>query len=267
MLYIGTSGYSYDDWIGPYYPKDLEKSDFLSYYARDFRCTELNFTYYRMPNPWMLERIADKVPAGFLFTVKLNRQMTHEQEEAEDLSDLFEEYTASLRPLLEQEKFGCLLAQFPYSFHNTLENRTYLRSLPERLGGLPTVIEFRNREWITQEIFELLREGDLGFCAVDQPQFKNLIPPIAEVTSQRVAYVRFHGRNYEKWWQHEKAYERYDYTYSEEELQGWVPRIQRMDAEAEKVFAFANNHYQGQSADTAKKLQGLLSTAGIDVAR
>lgn len=265
MIYIGTSGYSYDDWVGPYYPADLDKKDFLAYYARDFHCTELNFTYYRMPNPWMLERIADKVPAGFIFTLKLNRQMTHEQAEAEDLTGLFEEFTASLRPLLEQEKFGCLLAQFPYSFHNTPANQAYLRSLPDRLGGLPTVVEFRNRKWITDEVFALLRESELGFCAVDQPQFKNLIPPIAEVTSRRVAYVRFHGRNYEKWWQHDEAYERYDYRYSEDELQEWVPKIAQMDAEAEKVFAFANNHYQGQSADTAQKLQKLLGEAGASL--
>ncbi len=255
MIYIGTSGYSYDDWVGSYYPEDLDKKEFLSYYARDFRCTELNFTYYRMPNPWIIERIADKVPSGFLFTVKLNQQMTHERE---DLAGLFEEFTQAVRPLLEQEKFGCLLAQFPYSFHNTPENQAYLRSLPERLGGLPTVVEFRNREWIEDEVFELLRECDLGFCAVDQPRFKNLIPPIAEVTSKRVAYVRFHGRNYDTWWRHEEAYQRYDYLYSEEELREWVPKIQKMDAEAERVFAFANNHYKGQAVDTANKLRTLL---------
>lgn len=262
MIYIGTSGYSYDDWVGPYYPKDLDKKEFLAYYARDFVCTELNFTYYRMPNPWMLERIADKVPKGFLFTVKLNKQMTHERE---DLAGLFNEFTQALRPLLEQGKFGCLLAQFPYSFHNTPANQAYLRSLPERLGGLPTVVEFRNREWIEDEVFQLLRESDLGFCAVDQPQFKNLIPPLAEVTSRRVAYVRFHGRNYEKWWRHEEAHERYDYTYSVEELQQWVPKIEKMDAQAEKVFAFANNHYRGQAVDTANKLRTLLEEAGAEL--
>jgi uncharacterized protein YecE (DUF72 family) len=270
MIYIGTSGYSYDDWVGPYYPEDLDKKEFLSYYARDFQCTELNFTYYRMPNSWMIERIADKVPKGFLFTVKLNQQMTHKRHPeaprgSPRLAGLFEEFTASLRPLVEQDKFGCLLAQFPYSFHNTPANQAYLRSLPEHLDGLPTVVEFRNREWIEEAVFEMLRQSDLGFCAVDQPQFKNLIPPIAEVTSRRVAYVRFHGRNYDKWWQHEEAHERYDYTYTVEELQEWVPKIKQMDAEAEKVFAFANNHYRGQAVDTVNKLRKLLGEAGANL--
>lgn len=256
MIYIGTSGYSYDDWVGPYYPENLDKKEFLAYYAREFPCTELNFTYYRMPNVWTLERIADKVPSGFLFAVKLNQQMTHQRE---NLEGVFEEFTAALRPLLEQGKFGCLLAQFPYSFHNTPANQDYLRLLREQLEGLPTAVEFRNREWIQPEVFELLRENDLGFCAVDQPRFKNLIPPVAEVTSPRVAYVRFHGRNYAKWWKHEEPYERYDYTYSEEELQEWVPRIQYMDKEAEKVFVFANNHYRAQAIDTVVKLRRLLA--------
>jgi len=258
MIYIGTSGYSYDDWVGPYYPPDLDKKEFLSYYARDFLCTELNFTYYRMPNVWTLEQIANKVPEGFLFTVKLHQQMTHARE---DLEGVFEEFTAALRPLLEQEKFGCLLAQFPYSFHNTPANREYLRFLREQLDELPTVVEFRNRAWIRPEIFELLRTLDLGYCAVDQPRFKNLVPPVAEVTSPRVAYVRFHGRNYEKWWKHEHPYERYDYTYGEEELQEWVPKIRHMDEEAEKVFVFANNHFRGQAIDTANKLRNLLAAS------
>lgn len=265
MIYIGTSGYSFDDWRGVYYPEGMDDSDFLGYYANDFDCTELNFTYYRMPNPWMMERIADKVGPGFLFTVKLNRQMTHDQEEVDDPEALYREYVEAMRPLLEQGKFGCLLAQFPYSFHNTEENRDYLRALPGWLEGLPTAVEFRNREWIDDEVFELLREHDLGFVAVDQPQFKSLLPPIAEVTSRQIAYVRFHGRNYEKWWQHDEAYERYDYSYSDEELEEWVPKIKEMDVEAEKVFAFANNHYKGQSAATAKQLRGLLEEEGAKV--
>ena len=262
MIYVGTSGYSYDDWVGVYYPENLDKKEFLSYYARDFPCTELNFTYYRMPNVWMMARIADKVPAGFLFTVKLNQQLTHQRE---DIEHLFEEFTASLRPLQEQGKLGCLLAQFPYSFHNTPENQTYLRMLPERLHGLPTAVEFRNREWIQDEVFELLRECNLAYCAVDQPRFKNLVPPIAVVTSRRLGYVRFHGRNYQAWWHHEEAHERYDYLYTEEELQELVPKIIDMDTATEKVFAFANNHYKGQAVDTAKKLQKLLETAGAQL--
>lgn len=254
MIYVGTSGYSYADWVGPYYPPDLPKQEWLSFYAREFQTSELNFTYYRVPTPWTLERIAQKTPGRFLFAVKANRKMTHEREDNEEV---FAEFCAALRPLLEADKFGCVLAQFPYSFHNKEKSREYLRLFRERMGELPVVVEFRNRKWISPEIFDLLRELGLGFCCVDQPQLKGLIPPVAEVTGP-VAYVRFHGRNAAKWWRHDEAWERYDYTYTSEELSEWVPKIKSLDEQAEMTFAFANNHWQGQAVDTARQLKLLL---------
>ena len=254
MIYVGTSGYSYADWVGPYYPPDLPKQEWLSFYAQEFQTSELNFTYYRVPNPWTLERIAQKTPGGFLFAVKANQKMTHERKDNEKV---FAEFCAALSPLLEADKFGCVLAQFPYSFHNNEQNREYLRVFRERMGELPVVVEFRNREWISPEIFDLLRELSLGFCCVDQPRLKGLIPPIAEATGP-VAYVRFHGRNAAKWWQHKEAWERYDYTYTTEELAEWAPKIKSLDEQAETTFAFANNHWQGQAVDTARQLKLLL---------
>jgi len=254
MIYVGTSGYSYEDWVGPYYPENLPKKDWLSFYAREFSTCEVNFTYYRIPDAWTLERMARKTPPHFIFTVKAHQEMTHQREGNEAV---FEQFVAALRPLLERGQFGCVLAQFPYSFHANQENRDYLRLFRERLPDLPVVVEFRNARWISPRTFELLRECDLGFCCVDQPRLKGLIPPVAEVTSS-VAYVRFHGRNAAKWWQHEQAWERYDYTYSREELLEWVPKIERLDREAERTFVFANNHWRGQAVDTARQLKLLL---------
>ncbi len=254
MVLIGTSGFSYEDWVGTYYPEDLPKRDWLSFYAREFQANEINFSFYRIPSPWTLERMAKKTPEGFLFTVKANQGMTHERE---GNKETFEKFRASLRPLLERDKFGCVLAQFPYSFHNNRENRDYLRLFRQRMGDLPVVVEFRSRGWISPDTFELLRELDLGFCCVDLPRLKGLIPPIAEVTSS-IAYVRFHGRNAAKWWQHEQAWERYDYSYSEEELREWVPKIKELEEKAESVFVFANNHWRGQAITTARQLKMLL---------
>jgi uncharacterized protein YecE (DUF72 family) len=92
---------------------------------------------------------------------------------------------------------------------------------------------------------------------VDEPRLKGLLPPVAEATA-KVAYVRFHGRNAQKWWQHEQAYERYDYTYTREELEEWIPKIHKLNQVAETVFVFANNHYRGQGIDTARQLRLLL---------
>ena len=89
--------------------------------------------------------------------------------------------------------------------------------------------------------------GTSGFSCVDEPQLPNLLPPLAEVTS-KIGYVRFHGRNSAKWWQPEQAYQRYDYSYTPQELNGGLPRIRKLDSIAERSFIFANNHWRGQSA-------------------
>lgn len=253
-ILIGTSGFSFKDWVGPVYPPDLDKGDWLRFYAQQFNTTELNFSYYRIPNAWTLERIADKVPENFLFSIKAYKGITHEREDPEPQ---MEEFVAALKPMQEQGKFATILAQFPHSFHNTPENRDYLRRVREGFSDLPVVIEFRGRDWITEDTFDQLQEMNFGFCNVDQPQFDSLIPPTGLVTGP-VAYVRFHGRNYKKWWHHDEAWERYDYQYSDEELQEWVPRIQRMDEQAPLTLVYMNNHYKGQAVDSAHQIERLL---------
>jgi uncharacterized protein YecE (DUF72 family) len=254
MLHIGTSGYSYDDWVGPFYPPDLDKKEWLAYYAREFSAVEINFTYYRLPNRWTLANMAKKTPDGFCFTVKASQELTHERG---DNAEAFGKFVEALQPLREMAKFGCILAQFPFSFHATPENRDYVRALRERFADLPVVVELRNAAWLGPETFDLLREHRLGFCAVDEPRLPGLIPPVAAVTSE-IAYVRFHGRNAAKWWQHEQAYERYDYTYRPAELQEWAPKIKEMAQTAAQTFVFSNNHWQGQAVDTARQLRLLL---------
>jgi len=254
MIRIGTSGYSYQDWIGPFYPEKTAKRDMLSFYAREFDLTEINSTYYRIPAPQMLAAMARKVSEGFLFTVKATRDLTHGRQEPQEA---FRQFREALLPLQEAGKFGCVLAQFPWSFRPSDENRAYLALLREQFLDLPVVVEFRNSDWITQETFDLLRRLQLGYCCVDQPRLKGLIPPIAKATSP-IAYVRFHGRNAAKWWRHEHAWERYNYSYSEEELSEWVPKIRELDSVAETVYVLANNHWQGQAVTTAKQLRLLL---------
>lgn len=254
MIRIGTSGYSYQDWIGPFYPEGINKSDMLVYYAREFDTSELNFTYYRIPNVYTMSAIARKVPDGFLFTVKASRELTHERGGKEYA---FPQFIEALAPLQDEGKFGCVLAQFPWSFRANEENRAYLEFLREQFGDLPVVVEFRNREWIEEDTFDLLRQLELGFCCVDQPRLKGLIPPIARATAS-VGYVRFHGRNAAKWWGHKEPWERYDYTYSEEELREWVPKIRQLEQHAERVFVLTNNHWQGQAVANARQLRMML---------
>jgi uncharacterized protein YecE (DUF72 family) len=254
MIYFGTSGFSYEDWIGVYYPEGIPKREWLTYYAREFNTCEINSTYYTIIGTASMNSMVEKTGDGFKFSIKANQKMTHQRE---DNAEVFEAFHRMLEPAIAAEKLGCVLAQFPYSFRPGSSGMDYLGLLRERLADLPVVVEFRNARWLTDEVFELLRQLELGFCCVDEPKLPNLMPPVTEVTGA-TAYVRFHGRNSAKWWQHEHAYERYDYSYSAEELGEWLPRIRQLDSAAENTFVFANNHWRGQSVDTIRQLRMML---------
>ena len=254
MIHLGTSGFSYNDWVGNFYPAGMPKREWLTYYAHEFDTCEVNSSFYALPKPSTLKAMADKTDDNFLFCFKANQEMTHQRE---DNAPIFEAFYQVLGPVITDGKFGCILAQFPYSFGLNRHNWDYLRLFRERLGELPVVVEFRNAQWLRSDVFDWLRHLDLGFCCVDEPQLPNLLPPLAEATS-KISYVRFHGRNSAKWWRHEQAYERYDYSYSPAELSEWLPKIQKLDIVAEKTFVFANNHWRGQAVSTIRQLRLML---------
>jgi uncharacterized protein YecE (DUF72 family) len=251
MLYFGTSGFSYNDWIGTYYPPKMPRQEWLRYYASEFNTLELNSTYYAIPQLSIVKNLIARTREGFLFAVKASQEMTHSRQNE---NAVFTAFVHMLRPFIDSGKLGCVLAQFPYSFNHTQENLDYIKLFRERMGELPVVIEFRNIQWIKQEVFDFLQSQNLGFCCVDEPKLPRLLPPIVEVTS-KTGYIRFHGRNAAKWWKHENAYERYDYTYSSEELSEWIPKIKQLDSKAEKTFVFANNHWRGQAVNTIRQLR------------
>jgi uncharacterized protein YecE (DUF72 family) len=201
--------------------------------------------------------MARKVSEGFEFVVKANRDMTHAEERR---PEVFAAFRAALEPLLRRGNLGCVLGQFPWSFRNTPGNRDTLRWFRERMDGIPTVIEFRNSEWAEPATFGLLQELELGYCCVDEPALKGLMPRTVVATSP-LGYVRFHGRNAAKWWRHEHAYERYDYLYSESELEEWVPKIRALAEETDRVYVFFNNHYEGKAGQNARMMARLLNLA------
>lgn len=253
MIRLGTSGFSYDDWVGPVYPPELPKRDWLAHYASLFDTVELNVTYYRVPGRSTVEGWCRRTPDDFAFAVKAHSSLTHDRQTPD-----FDGFCAALAPAVGAGKLACVLAQFPQSFHCLPENRAYLARLRDGLKDLPVVTEFRHQSWVNQDAFELLRTLNLGYCCVDEPELRGLMPPIAIATSSP-AYVRFHGRNAAKWWEHEHAWERYDYTYSADELKEWIPRLRALEHEAGLVLAYANNHYRGQSMQAMEQLKLLLS--------
>jgi uncharacterized protein YecE (DUF72 family) len=313
---IGTSGYSFPDWVGPFYPPGIDRSKMLDFYAREFAAVEVNSTYYRIPPPATLRAMAAKTPPAFQFVVKTHHDMTHERslEPA-----LYAAFSRALDPVLEAEKLHGLIAQFPQSFHRTPENEAFLLELKRRLPDAPLFVEFRHRSWVEESgaggaerggIWRLLEDEGIGYVSVDEPDLPGLVPPIARVTgASGIGYVRLHGRNRENWWRNPErgrpdrdegsrgasgargraaepvtaaeygplfaaaappapgpsgaSSDRYDYLYSEAELQEWVAKIREMAVKAEKTFVFFNNCHVGQAATGAKLMRRLLEGEGL----
>lgn len=261
MILVGTSGFSYADWRGSFYPEKLSERDMLAFYATRFPVVELNFSYYRMPNARTLAAMAAKTPDGFEFAIKAHQSMTHEVDaDPATRQAAFQEFAEALRPLEETGKLGCVLFQFPWKYRPGPEAVAYLGEIRERYPHRPLVVEFRNIEWDRPETYATLTERDLGYCCVDEPRLKGLMPCQALTTSD-LGYVRFHGRNAAKWWKHQEAWERYDYLYTEEELREWEPRVRRMDEKAKKTYVLYNNCHAGQAARNAQMMLDILGLA------
>jgi len=255
MILIGTSGYSYPEWRGTFYPERLPQARMLAHYAEAFPAVELNATYYRIPTARMLESIVRRAGGRLTFAVKAPRELTHDRAKAAEALPPFRE---ALKPMEEAGALGCLLLQFPFSFTPGAAAAAHILALREGLGDLPAVVEFRHRRWVSQDTFDWLRRHRLGFCCVDEPQLPGLLPPEAVATGP-VAYVRFHGRNAARWWRHAEAWERYDYLYTDEELRPWVRRLRGLESQATTVFAFFNNHAGGQAVTNARMMARLLA--------
>ena len=305
---IGTSGYSFLDWVGPFYPPGIERGKMLDFYAREFQTVEVNATYYRIPPPATLRAMERKTPPEFEFIVKAHHDMTH----LRSLDpDLYQAFARSVEPLLEAGKLQGLIAQFPYSFQRTPEHERFLAELHERLPEVPLFVEFRHRSWAEESVWDRLDEEGIGYVSVDEPDLPGLLPPVARVTGPaRIGYVRLHGRNKENWWRNPErgrpdrgrgsgvqagegrraaepvtaaeygplfaaaapppapgpsgtSSDRYDYLYSEAELQEWVGKIHEMTLKAKKTFVFFNNCHVGQAATGAKLMRRLLEGEGL----
>jgi uncharacterized protein YecE (DUF72 family) len=260
---IGTSGYSFPDWVGPFYPPGTRSGDFLTYYSRFFDAVEVNSTYYHIPHPRVIEMMERKTPPGFHFVVKLHQSMTHERSLE---PTRVREFLAALEPLKAAGKYDGLLAQFPWGFKRGPDSLSHLDALRAALPGEPLFVEFRNASWMVPDLGPWLEKLGLGYCSVDEPRLSGLVPPVTLVTGPD-AYVRLHGRNADNWWGRGTG-DRYDYDYSEQELKEWLKKVTELAAKARRTYLFFNNCHAGQAARNAKLMQELMRqtriTGGVD---
>jgi uncharacterized protein YecE (DUF72 family) len=243
-IHLGTSGYSYDDWIGPFYPHRTKKAQMLEYYQQFFPAVELNYTYYTMPRPSTLFQIRNKAPHT-VFSVKAHGSMTHERKA---IRQEWRDFADALLVLADTDQLACVLFQFPYSFKCSHEQYHYLDEIIDYFDAFRLVFEFRHTSWHQHTTAEYARTRKVTLCSVDAPALPGLTSSVVH-PSQQLAYYRLHGRNADNWFSGDNV-TRYDYSYSDQEIKELIRNIYELLTHAADVYIFANNHPRAQAVET-----------------
>jgi uncharacterized protein YecE (DUF72 family) len=302
---VGTCSWADEALSKHWYPKGVSAGGRLAYYAEHFDTVEVDSTYYRLPAEEMVARWATRTPDDFVMHVKAFGLMTRHPVKVQSLppdlrdeaptdergrverpsrefrGEVFRRFLEALEPLRAAAKLGGILFQFPSYVIYKDSSLDYLRWARQQVGEDRMFVEFRHVSWLDDDhrddTLRFLEEIDAGHVIVDAPRIegaKNLVPTVVAVTGP-AAYVRFHGRNAETWNKRGgSAAERFDYLYSDEELEEWTGPMQEIAGKSDQAFAFFNNNGTSpdghggrlaQAAANAKALQRLLQAANVPV--
>jgi uncharacterized protein YecE (DUF72 family) len=270
---IGTSGWNYPSgrgsWKGLFYPARRTKGfDELSYYAERFDTVEVNSTFYGQPAPHITAGWARKTPPNFEFSLKLFQKFTHPDMyrkavrqstagRAAPVPEIDDADIAAFRegidPLASAGKLGALLAQFPPSFKNTVETRSYLERLLTSFEDYPMAVELRHRSWSDDLVptLTLLNDHRAAWVQIDEPKFRFSIRQDYLPNVKSFYYMRLHGRNAGQWWKHDHAEDRYDYLYSDRELRPFAETANAARVLVRKLYLYLNNHFAAKSVTNA----------------
>ncbi len=240
--FIGTSGWSYDDWIGKFYPRDIKRSEWIRFLAKYFNTVELNMSFYRFPFKNMLKGWRNKLPDGFQMTMKANRRITH-YKKLKQVDDLLKQFYG-LTSILE-DRIGCILFQTPPSFKKTDQSIETLVSFLNIMDHeQKNVIEFRHSSWWDEEVYQILKKNKVAFCTVSG---LNMVSDV--VVTADFAYFRFHGPE-----------EAYVSKYSEKELEQWAEKIKLTieKSKLQQIYCYFNNDVEGHAVEDALKLKQFL---------
>jgi len=257
---VGTSGWSYPpntgpgSWTGIFYP--LSRTDELKFYSRYFNAVEINSTFYRPCAPKTAESWAKRTPPDFEFTVKLWQEFTHKK--SEWVPEAVSQFKEGIQPLIDADKLGCILFQFPASFSHTPETMDRLRTLLDLFEDYPKAVELRHRSW--GDVLPTLASVNAIPTFIDEPKFKDSIRQDFDAAPGSSLYLRLHGRKFDKWWRHEHRNERYDYLYTSEELQPYVVRLKSVleSKEIQRAYIFFNNHPGAKAVANAVMMRAQL---------
>jgi uncharacterized protein YecE (DUF72 family) len=208
---------------------------------------ELDFAFYAMPKAENLTKMLVAGGPRLTFSIKAFQELTHRVDPL-GRPDAAKQYLDAIAPLREASpgfpggRLEAVLFQFPYQFEYTPENRRYLDRLLAFFAGVPAAAEFRRADWYAGLVIEGMRGRGIALAALDMPELKELPgqtgrPPLTDAVTAETAYIRLHGRNKEAWWGSDGA-ARYDYLYSDRELEAWADRIaaRRGGRETTKTF-------------------------------
>lgn len=240
-VYVGTSGWVYRHWRGPFYPAELPTAAWFGHYTRTFNAVEVNNSFYRLPSPEVFAAWARQAPPGFVYAVKASRFLTHRKKlkAPEDSLEMFLGRARRLGPHL-----GPVLYQLPPRWHcNADRLRHFLDLLPPDLSH---VFEFRDPSWYNDEVRTILTEKGAGFCIHD---LRGAGCP--DWVTGPLVYLRFHG----------PTRQAYAGSYPHAHLEHWAGRIDGYRRAGLDVYAYFNNDDRGHAAANARTLQELLTVA------
>jgi uncharacterized protein YecE (DUF72 family) len=245
MARIGTSGWHYKHWRGPFYPGDLPAPQMLAHYLRFFETVELNNTFYRLPEPTAVQAWKAAVPPGFLFAAKGSRFLTHMkklQATPESVDRFFS------RVDLLGRKLGPVVFQLPPRWQvNVPRLSAFLEALP---SGHRYAFELRDPSWHRDDVYQALRRHRAAFCIYELAGFAS-----PHVLTTDFVYVRLHG----------PGPAAYQGTYSERALEAWARRIEDWEAAKKKVYVYFDNDQAGYAVRDALELRKLLVHSPVSI--
>src|SRR5690349_18559565 len=268
-LRVGTSGWNYPagkgTWNGIFYPlrEDRQRGfDELRFYSERFNTVEVNSTFYGQPRANATLGWVKRTPKDFDFAVKLFQKFTHPNMSIDPgpvtQADV-DTFKGGVDPLASSGKLGPLLAQFPSSFQRTQEAIDYLAWLMNAFADYELAIELRHRTWSdAPETAQLLTDHHAAWVQIDEPKFPSSIRQDLKGTGSDLYYLRLHGRNAKEWWDHAESEDRYNYFYSEEELEPIAEKVKDIRSMVRKAYLFLNNHFSAQSVANATTLKSML---------
>lgn len=294
-ILIGTASWTDKTLIESkaFYPTQARSAeDRLRFYAEQFPIVEVDATYYFPPTEKNSVLWVNRTPDDFTFHIKAyslltqhptrphslykdlqdeipadhrnKKRLYHTHLPIEIMDEVWKRFADALMPLHSAGKLGVVHFQFPEWFVPGTESRNYIVECSERLHDFQIAVEFRNKMWTDKKglerNLEFLRKHRIPITSVDMPQgFRSSLLPVPLVTSRKLAYVRFHGRNKENWEkEHASATPRFAYLYSKRELRGWVPKIHEIAEQTRETHVLMNNCYKDYAVQNARQLADML---------